>query len=112
MTWQGDPRTSTPEWRKKRLVVLRRDRRRCGVCGEPGANVVDHIVARSLFQANDPAADALTNLQAICDPCHKKKTAAEGVAARAAKAASRWNPKERHPGLVDPDDHPPTRGAA
>lgn len=98
MTWAGDPRTSTPAWRKLRRYVLRRDRGRCHICGKAGATIVDHKVPRYLGGTDDPS-----NLGAIHDdPCHRAKTAAEGVAARAAKAATRWRPTERHPGTIDP----------
>lgn len=91
MPWAGDPRTSTPEWRRTRKRILARDRHTCA-CGNP-ATIVDHVIN---VKAGGSPADS--NLQAICDPCHKKKTNAEAAAARAA-LPRRQRPPERHPGL-------------
>lgn len=57
-------------WRKLRLMVLRREPlcRRCGAA----ALDVDHIIPR---RRGGP--DSLENLQALCHPCHSRKTATE-----------------------------------
>ena len=94
MTWQGDPRTSTAVWKKLRRFILERDRHRCQIrydCCIGHATECDHITAGG---PDDP-----TNLQAACVPCHRRKSAAEGVAARRAQP-SRRRPTEAHPGLM------------
>lgn len=97
MTWTGDPRTSTSQWKKLRLRILERDGRICGICGKPGADTVDHIIPYGSGGSDHPS-----NLRAIHDdPCHRFKTAAEGVAART-KKYNRARPAARHPGLRDP----------
>jgi len=63
MGWQGSDRKGRlpADWRRIRLVVLRRDRWTCRRCGRP-ANQVDHIVPGDDHR---PA-----NLQALCKSCH------------------------------------------
>jgi len=98
----GGPRTATAGWKKLRRTVLDRDRGICHLCGQAGADLVDHVKPVSLGGTDD-----LDNLAAAHDdPCHRRKTSAEAVAARA-KKYNRKRPPERHPGLIDP---PPTRG--
>lgn len=62
------------KWEKVRAGVLKRDSYLCQVCRMAGrttpATEVDHIVPK----ARGGKDDAL-NLQAICSPCHKHKTA-------------------------------------
>lgn len=70
----GDAFLSSYEWRRIRLVVLKRDGRRCACCGaspETGAVMhVDHIKPRKLFPhlALDP-----DNLQVLCAACNHGK---------------------------------------
>lgn len=65
---------ATYEWRRMRMVVLKRDGRRCACCGaspETGAVMhVDHIKPRKLFPhlALDP-----DNLQVLCAACNHGK---------------------------------------
>ena len=59
----GRPRVPPPS----RLAVLRRDRHRCGYCGEP-AETIDHIVPRSRGGAT-----SWTNLVAACRPHNAEK---------------------------------------
>lgn len=63
-------------WTKLRNVVMYRDHGLCQPCKRRGltalAGAVDHITPKSQGGTDD-----LANLQAICDPCHKGKTAAE-----------------------------------
>ncbi len=86
------------DWEARRRRVLLRDGNACQVKSETGiycnapANEVDHI------ERGDD--HSLTNLRAICTPHHRAKSSAEGVAARAAKRASRARPDEPHPGLT------------
>jgi len=70
---------------KLKRYVLRRDAGRCYVCGNDGADEVDHITP--LFEGGG---DALTNLGSIhSDPCHKRKTAREAARAKRIKRATR-----------------------
>lgn len=79
MAWS---RTSSHErgygwaWQKLRLFVLRRDMGLCQPClaidRTELATEVDHIIPKA-----KGGTDALENLQAICRPCHERKTAHE-----------------------------------
>lgn len=79
--------------------VMRRDTHRCQIAG-PGcageAIQVDHIVP--VFEGG---VNELSNLQAVCGPCHEVKTQVE--AQRARMKLSRKRPPMRHPaeGVVD-----------
>ena len=93
--WAGSTRSSRlpKNWNSLRLFILRRDRWRCqmnldGCLSE--ATDVDHIVAGDNHSSD--------NLRAVCRSCHKKKTSAEAQSAQAKKRASRYRPRERHPG--------------
>lgn len=63
-------------WRKQRAAALRRDRGLCVLCLAEGravpATEVDHIIA-----VEHGGTDALSNLQSICTPHHRSKTASE-----------------------------------
>lgn len=63
-------------WRTLRLAALRRDHGMCQVCKRFGfarvATEVDHIVS-----VERGGADRLANLQSICAPHHREKTAQE-----------------------------------
>lgn len=64
-------------WRKLRESILKRDNYLCVKCAAIGrtaaATDVDHITAKAHGGTDDP-----DNLQALCSPCHKEKTANEG----------------------------------
>lgn len=93
MTWEGNPRTTTPLWRKTRLRILTRDHGICHICGGPGATQVDHIIAIA-----EGGTDSDDNLAPIHPhPCHAHKSSAEGHHARWATRATRT--PEPHPGL-------------
>lgn len=95
MTWVGDPRTTTPEWRRTRKRILQRDHYRCTIDGcWDSANEVDHIIAKA-----DGGTDDDANLRSLCSPHHAAKTAAEGHAALARQRAARRRPEPPHPGL-------------
>jgi 5-methylcytosine-specific restriction protein A len=97
--WQnstGHGRTSTREWRQTRTRILERDHWICYLCGQPGADTVDHKtpVAQGGSEHDD-------NLGAVHDnPCHRRKTASEGHEAMRAIRAKAKHPVERDPGLT------------
>lgn len=66
------------DWRTRRLIVLKRDKGICYLCGEANADTVDHIKA-----GND---HSLNNLAAVHDRvaphCHRYKTSQEGHAGK------------------------------
>lgn len=77
MAWPTTSRQSRgygASWDKLRLVILKRDKYLCQPCRAKGvltpATAVDHIKAKANGGTDDPG-----NLRAICDPCHKAKTA-------------------------------------
>ncbi|CAN0622175.1 5-methylcytosine-specific restriction enzyme A [Burkholderia multivorans] len=86
--WQSDRQRGSrhqrgydSKWVKLRKRILARDNGLCQVCRQAGrvtaASHVDHIVSKA-----DGGTDAESNLQAICVPCHKAKTAGESARAR------------------------------
>lgn len=84
--WSAEGRGSAAQrgygwaWQKLRDQVMARDCGLCLPCQARGlvslASSVDHIVGKDQGGSDDPL-----NLQAICDPCHKAKTAAERLGA-------------------------------
>ncbi len=94
MAWQGDARTSTPQWRGLRQQILQRDGYRCHVCGLLGADEVDHLTPVSKGGTDHPR-----NLAAIHrQPCHARKSSVEGNEARWRNRTTR--PAEPHPGIL------------
>lgn len=95
MAWEGSTRARRlpPDWPARRRRILERDGGVCHVCGLPGADEVDHVVA------GDDHGDA--NLAAIhARPCHATKSAQEGNSARGRRSRpSMRRPAEPHPGL-------------
>jgi 5-methylcytosine-specific restriction protein A len=68
----GSGRGGRP-WRRKRAAILLRDRYTCQQCGHIGMDLeVDHIINVARGGTDDDE-----NLQALCIPCHKSKTASE-----------------------------------
>ncbi|MFS1582911.1 MAG: HNH endonuclease [Candidatus Arsenophonus phytopathogenicus] len=69
---QGDGR----QWEILRARILKRDKYFCQPCLRKGiateAKAVDHIQAKAFGGTDDEA-----NLQAICQACHRTKTASE-----------------------------------
>ena len=69
------------EWRKTRARVMKRDAGLCQGCLKDGilklATQVDHIVSKRQGGSDDEA-----NLQALCDGCHRFKTAREALRGR------------------------------
>lgn len=83
------------DWHRTRARVLRRDHGICYVCGQPGADQVDHVRPVSQGGAHDD-----TNLAAIhARPCHAAKTQREQQAGKARRARRR--PTRRNPNLID-----------
>jgi len=73
----GSGRGGRP-WRRKREAILIRDNYTCRVCGLTTKDLeVDHIINVAQGGTDDDG-----NLQAICVPCHKAKTARESAAHR------------------------------
>lgn len=79
--WAGSTRRSrtVSGWEQQRRAarVIARDRGTCHVCGQAGAEEVDHVVPLS-----QGGADHESNLAAIHVACHREKTQAEARAAR------------------------------
>ncbi|WJN62543.1 HNH endonuclease [Streptomyces phage phiScoe1] len=101
--WEGSDRRSRlpADWPKIRLRVLRRDAGQCTALNQAGercgevATDVDHI---------RPGDDhSMENLRSLCSWHHRKKSGAEGAAAKAARRramAKRFDRREQHPGLL------------
>lgn len=89
VTWKKSPTAKQDRggrpWRRIRQRVLERDKGLCQPCLSQGkytpAVEVDHIV-----NIASGGTDSDTNLQAICDPCHKAKTQTEARRGRDAEA--------------------------
>ncbi|MCW8884153.1 MAG: HNH endonuclease [Motiliproteus sp.] len=78
--WRGrqEGKTTTQRgyghaWRKLRKQAMNRDSWLCQACLEMGrvtpATEVDHVIPKA-----DGGTDRLSNLRAICKPCHQDKT--------------------------------------
>ena len=76
---QLDPR----RWTRTRLAVLDRDAWRCVQCGKPGRLEADHVLALEDDPDQDPY--SVAGCQALCRPCHARKTWAENLARRGAR---------------------------
>lgn len=70
----SDVVTRSSRWKALRLIALRRDEFKCVKCGVRGRLEVDHI--KPVRDAPE-LAFALDNLQALCAPCHTRKTRIE-----------------------------------
>jgi 5-methylcytosine-specific restriction protein A len=96
--WRGSNRSARlpSDWASRIVpLVFATYGDHCHVCGQPGADEVDHV------RAGDD--HSLTNLRPIHgrgtpQRCHARKSSAEGNAARW-KVRQRREP-ERHPGLL------------
>lgn len=64
----------SPEWRRVRLMVLKRDGARCACCGTSALDgermTVDHIKPRLIYPQ---LALSMNNLQVLCWPCNQGK---------------------------------------
>lgn len=78
--WQGTTRRERlpSDWSTRRLIVLKRDKGICYICGKAGADTVDHVLA-----GDD---HSLSNLRPVHDRtpphCHRFKTSREANAAK------------------------------
>jgi 5-methylcytosine-specific restriction protein A len=79
--WKNSPRTASTQrtsqtgWKMQRARTLQRDNHTCQIRGPRctiEATQVDHIRSAAAGGTNQ-----LTNLQAVCKPCHDLKTARE-----------------------------------
>lgn len=87
MPWSKESRQSRdygPEWEKARVKVIERAKGMCEECARQGrvsvGKDVDHIVSRAkakVLRWSRAKTEALSNLQYLCRPCHKRKTAEE-----------------------------------
>lgn len=81
-----------PNWYTEiRTTVLKRDGHRCQACGYPASDV-DHI--------GDKDDHRLTNLQALCGWCHRKKTSRQGNQSVNRIKVREGREPEAHPGLA------------
>lgn len=92
MSWSSSARrTELPSnWDQLRREVLQDENYSCRRCGA-FANQADHIGDRHNHSRD--------NLQPLCEPCHRKKTAREGKLARYRLAPIRGKRFEPHPGM-------------
>jgi 5-methylcytosine-specific restriction protein A len=79
MAWSKESRHQRgygTAWNKFRLHILERDCYLCQTCRREGrvtnANIVDHILSKA-----KGGKDTEQNCEAICKPCHDKKTIEE-----------------------------------
>lgn len=63
-------------WRRLRAMILSRDPI-CVECSRAPSKTVDHVVPKHLG-----GEDTMENLRGLCMPCHARKTAGEGNAAK------------------------------
>lgn len=80
------------DWKATRLRILERDGHRCYRCAGL-ATQVDHVVNEAAGGTHDDS-----NLAAICEQCHRRKSATEAAVGRARRSGKRA--PERHPGLL------------
>ena len=66
--------TRTARWKALRMAVLERDGFRCKGCGCGGRLEVDHVLP---VRTHPDLSYSPANLQALCPPCHTKKTRIE-----------------------------------
>lgn len=108
--WEGSDRKQTlpKDWPARVTHVLRRDHRSCQhIRNDTGrkcglrANQVDHIVPHHLGGTDD-----YSNLQALCEWHHARKSGAEGGRASGKARAAKKPAKPLHPGLLPATPRP------
>ena len=100
MAWEGSNRSSRlpKDWKSRRLAVLNRDEKQCKVISiETGMRCTE--VATEVDHINPGDNHDLHNLQAICTWHHRKKSSAEGRAAKV-KIEPKFRKPEKHPGSL------------
>ncbi len=91
----SSPKVPLPRnWPALRRQVLGKSRV-CWLCGQPGADEVDHVKARAFGGSDD-----LSNLRPVHRKCHLRKSSSEGFARRNELRALRKRPVGRHPGSL------------
>lgn len=96
--WVGSDRSARlpSNWDEICAEVWERDGDTCHLCGQAGADTIDH---KQPGDNHHPS-----NLGPVHDRnpphCHRRKSSAEGNAARAALRAQLRTPTEPHPGLL------------
>lgn len=86
--------TQPPGWKRTHARILRRDRGICYLCGQPGANTVDHVTPVA-----EGGSHADANLKAAhAHPCHAAKTERERL--RGLARRQRRRPPRRNPNLL------------
>lgn len=98
MTWNAKWRyPKPPGWDSTRKRILKRDRGVCYLCGQVGADNVDHIVPVSAGGSHRDQ-----NLAAIHEiPCHRYKTSQQTNRAKPEQVSKKREP-EQHPGIYPP----------
>lgn len=96
MAWDHSDRNARlpADW-STRIVpaVMRLHGRRCHLCGQSGADAVDHI-----RPGDDHRLENLAPIhQDVAPYCHRYKSSREGVDARTALRQARTRPAEPHP---------------
>lgn len=97
MAWKTSNRSSRlpPDWPQRKRAVKARDKGICYICGGPGADSVDHVVA-----GDDHSLTNLALAHLNTPPfCHRRKSTSEGNAAWAKVRTQGKFPTEAHPGL-------------
>lgn len=95
--WVGSQRLERlpADWPARKRAAFQLYGRTCHLCGGPGADSIDHVVA-----GDDHSIENLRPVHDRVEPhCHRRKSSAEGhEAMRKIRASGRY-PTEPHPGL-------------
>ena len=71
------PKISGWERQRRNRVIMARHGRRCHICGQPGADQVDHVVPLARG-----GTDTMDNLRPAHKQCHQAKTTREAAEGR------------------------------
>jgi len=94
MSWSASATPLPSGWNIVRRRVLRGSDV-CQICGQPGADEVDHIVPRFRGGSDEPS-----NLRPVHRACHASKSSLEGHARRRELRRLRCRPVVKHPGRL------------